>query len=85
MPGEGVALVVNLSVVVPEPGAARLAGVNEAETPAGSWLMEKEIAELNPPLAVVVTVSDPLLEGRMDRLVTEGVTVSAGSETESLQ
>jgi hypothetical protein len=47
--------------------------------------MEKEIAELNPPLAAVVIVRDPLLEGSIERLVADGVTVSDGSEPESFQ
>jgi hypothetical protein len=47
---------VNVSVELPEPGAAIDAGLNAAVTPAGSPVAESETAELKPPETVVETV-----------------------------
>ena len=44
----------NFSTLVPDPGFAKLAGVNAAVTPAGNPLAERETAALNPPLTVTV-------------------------------
>ena len=44
----------NFSTLVPDPGAAKLAGVNVEVTPVGNPLAERETAELNPPLTVTV-------------------------------
>jgi hypothetical protein len=53
VPVVAVLLAVNVRVELPEPGAAMEVGLNEAVTPAGSPLAEREIAELNPPEIVV--------------------------------
>jgi len=45
---------VNFTTLVPDPGAAKLAGVNAAVTPVGNPLTERETAALNPPLTVTV-------------------------------
>lgn len=45
---------------VPEPGAAIEAGLKLPVTPEGSPDAENVIAELNPPVAAVVTTANPL-------------------------
>ena len=56
VPVVAVLLAVNVSVELPEPGAAIDVGLKLAVTPAGSPLAESETAELKPPETVVETV-----------------------------
>ena len=48
-------LPVNVSVLLPLPGAGNDALLKAAVTPVGRPLTEKETAELNPPTTVVAT------------------------------
>ena len=45
----------NVTVDVPEPGAAKEAGLNVAVTPAGTLLALKDTGALNPPVTALVT------------------------------
>lgn len=56
MPADAVEPAAKVKVLLPLPGAAILAGVKVAVTPAGTPLMESATAELNPDPAVVVNV-----------------------------
>ena len=56
VPVVAVLLAVNVSVELPEPGAAIDVGLKLAVTPAGSPLAESDTAELKPPETVVETV-----------------------------
>ena len=56
VPIVAVLLAVNVSVELPEPGAAIDVGLKLAVTPAGSPLAESDTAELKPPETVVETV-----------------------------
>lgn len=56
VPVAAVLLAVNVSVELPEPGAAMDAGLKLAVTPAGNPLAESDTAELKPPDTVVETV-----------------------------
>jgi hypothetical protein len=47
---------VSLSIFVPDPGAARIGCVNDAEIVLGNPLMEKATGALKPPLTVTVRV-----------------------------
>ncbi len=47
---------VSLRILVPDPGAARLACVNDAEIPLGNPLIEKATGALKPPLTVTIRV-----------------------------
>ena len=55
-PGLALLVAVNLRTLLPDPGAARVVGVNAAETPPGNPAMEKDTAALNPPLPVTFTI-----------------------------
>lgn len=48
------ALPVNVSVVLPPPGAAKLVSLNDAVTPLGTPLTFKVVAALKPPTGVTV-------------------------------
>src|SRR5262249_12579443 len=56
VPTVAVLLAVNVNVELPEPGAAIDAGLNEAVTPAGKPVAERETAALNPFATVVEMV-----------------------------
>src|SRR5258708_6299868 len=56
VPGEVVELVLMVSAEEPPPGAAMDVGLKLDEAPIGNPLASSEIAELNPPITVVVTV-----------------------------
>ena len=56
VPSVAVLLAVNISVELPDPGAAIDAGLNDAVTPDGSPEAESETAELKPPETVVEMV-----------------------------
>lgn len=47
---------VSLRILVPDPGAARAACVNEPEIALGNPVMEKATGALKPPLTVTVRV-----------------------------
>ncbi len=47
---------VSLRILVPDPGAARAACVNEPEIALGNPVMEKATGALKPPLTVTVKV-----------------------------
>jgi hypothetical protein len=53
-------------VLLPDPGAARLAGVKEAVKPDGSALVENATAELKPPETATVSVTELLEPGATD-------------------
>lgn len=48
---------VSLRTLVPDPGDARLAGVNALVTPLGNPVTERATAALNPPLRPTVSVT----------------------------
>ena len=50
-------------VEVPLPGAATTEGLNDAVTPAGKPLTDSDNAELNPPMTLVVTVTEVEVPG----------------------
>ncbi|HEU4416760.1 MAG TPA: hypothetical protein VFT65_18365, partial [Candidatus Angelobacter sp.] len=77
-PVAAVLLAVNVSVELPEPGAAIEVGLNAAVTPVGRPVAESEIAELNPPLTVVETVELPELPWVTERLPGETLKVKFG-------
>ena len=54
-PGTTDVVVESVSVLVPEPGALKLAGAKDAETPEGMPVIDSATAELNPPLTVTLT------------------------------
>ncbi len=70
-------LPVNVSVDVPLPPAT-LAGLNVAETPVGSVLVDSETVPVNPLSEVIVTVVD--VEPPLDicRLVGEALMLKSG-------
>jgi len=49
------ALPVNVSVVLPLPGAAKLVLLNDAITPLGTPLAFKVVAAIKPPTGITVT------------------------------
>jgi hypothetical protein len=56
-PGAAVEAAVSVNLLLPLPGAARLAGAKLAVTPLGSPVAEKAIGALKPPEGVVVIVT----------------------------
>jgi len=78
VPAVAVVLAVNVSVELPEPGAAMDVGLNAAVTPEGSPLAESDTAELKPPETVVEIVLDPLLPAATERLVGDALSVKLG-------
>ena len=58
---------VNISTLLPDPGADNAAGWNPPETPVGNPVTEKDTAALNPPLTVTFTpvlLFDPAVTDR---------------------
>ena len=47
---------VNLTTLLPDPGADKVTGVKTDETPLGNPVTEKETAALKPPLTVTFSV-----------------------------
>ena len=78
VPVVAVLLAVNVSVELPEPGAAIDAGLKLAVTPAGSPLAESEMAELKPPETVVETVVAFVPPCATETLVGEAVIAKSG-------
>jgi hypothetical protein len=56
LPGAALDAAFSVSVVLPLPGAARLAGAKPAVTPLGIPLTDNVIGEANPLTAAIVTV-----------------------------
>jgi len=69
---------VNVSVELPEPGAAIDVGLKLAVTPAGSPLAERETAELKPPETVVETVVVFVPPCATDTVVGDAVRAKSG-------
>lgn len=69
---------VNVSVELPLPGAARDAGLKLAVTPVGRPEVERETAELKPPLTAVDIVVLPELPWMTERLAGDAVSVKFG-------
>jgi hypothetical protein len=70
-----------VSVLDPEPGSGMLMGLKLAVTPAGKPEMEKATAELKPPSARVVNVTDPLPLGATVIAASVPDTVNPGTLT----
>ena len=70
MPATACALALKVKVLVPEPGAARLAGAKLAVTPAGSPVAERATALLKPPETATFT---PAMATPPCARVTDGV------------
>jgi hypothetical protein len=68
----------NVTVEVPEPGAAIDAGLKLTVTPAGAPDAVRATAELNPPETAVVIVEVPLLPAATETAVGEAEIVKAG-------
>jgi hypothetical protein len=79
VPAAAVLAAVNVSVELPEPGAAIDVGLNAAVTPEGSPLAESDTAELKPPETVVEIVLVPLLPAATERLVGDALSVKLGA------
>ena len=79
VPVVAVLLAVNVSVELPEPGAASDVGLKLAVTPAGSPLAESDTAELKPPETVVEIVLVPLLPAATETLVGDALSVKLGA------
>jgi hypothetical protein len=58
----------------PDPGAAKLDGAKVAAAPAGSPVMEKVVAALNPPLMLHVKLVEALLPARTGRELESAAT-----------
>ena len=78
VPAVAVLLAENRRVGRPVPGAAIAVGLKLAVTPEGRPEAESEIAELNPPDAVVEIVLLPLLPWATDRLLGEALKAKSG-------
>lgn len=78
MPGAVVEETANLTVDVPEPGAAIEPGLKPTVTPAGAPDAVRAMAELNPPEIAVVTAEPPLLPAATETAVGEPERVKAG-------
>ena len=78
VPVVAVLLAVNVSVELPEPGAAIDVGLKLAVTPAGSPLAESETAELKPPEIVVETVVVFVPPCATDTVVGDAVRAKSG-------
>jgi len=74
VPGAAFVAAVNVTVLTPLPGAAKLAGDRLAVTPAGSPATDKATTALNPLLSVEVALVVP---------VEPAVTVTAAGETDN--
>jgi hypothetical protein len=72
---------VSVMVLVPVPGDATLAGANVAVTPAGSPLADNAMAELNPLIVAVETVSVTGLPAATVALLALGINVKLGATT----
>ena len=79
VPAAAVLAAVNVSVELPDPGAAIDVGLNAAVTPDGWPLAESDTAELKPPETVVEIVLDPLLPAATERLVGDALSVKFGA------
>ena len=71
-------LAVNVSVELPEPGAAIDAGLKLAVTPDGRPETDRATAELNPPETAVETVVVAELPWVTDKLAGEAFNVKSG-------
>src|SRR6185503_518526 len=78
VPVVAVLLAVNVSVELPEPGAAIDVGLKLAVTPAGRPLAESETAELKPPETVVETVVVFVPPCATDTVVGDAVRAKSG-------
>jgi hypothetical protein len=74
----------SVSLLLPLPGDAMLAGAKLAVTPFGSPLIESVTADLNPFCAAVVRVIAVELSVAMVALVALGVNVKLGAVTVSV-
>jgi len=63
-----------MRMLVPEPGAGRVARVKAAEIPVGSPVTEKATAASRPPLIVTVRVTLLLVPGVIGNEVEEAAT-----------
>src|ERR1700722_2284059 len=68
-----------VSVLIPAPGAAIVAGENEAVTPLGAALSDNAIAELKDPPFAVETATRPEDPGMTLRIADEGAMVKVGA------
>jgi hypothetical protein len=82
VPAAVVEATVNVTLELPEPGAAIVAGENATVTPLGAPVAVRATVELNPPetavVTVVVAVTEPVAVSVTAKLVGEAVTVNAG-------
>jgi hypothetical protein len=78
VPAAVVLAAVNVSVELPEPGAAIDVGLNAAVTPEGSPLAESDTAELKPPETLVEIVLVPELPAATERLAGDALTAKSG-------
>jgi len=74
---------VRVSVLLPLPGEAKLAGTNFEVTPRGSPLTERLTADLNPVCAAVLSATETLPDTRL-ALVGVAVSVNVGAGTVSV-
>jgi hypothetical protein len=79
LPVAALPFTVNVTVELPEPGAAIEVGLKDAVTPAGSPLALNAIAELNPPATVVVIFEVPELRRATVIEVGEAASVKLGA------
>src|ERR1700683_424206 len=68
-----------VSVLIPSPGAAIVAGENDAVTPCGAALSDNAIAELKGPPFAVETATRPEDPGARLRIADDGVMVKVGA------
>ena len=73
----------NVTVLAPFPGDAILVGAKVAVTPEGNPVADNATADLKPPRAVVVTVTEAELPAVTDTVVAPGVSVKLGTVTVS--
>src|SRR5689334_8368140 len=78
VPSVAVLLAVNVSVELPEPGAAIDVGLNDAVTPVGSPEAESETAELKPPETVVEMVVVLVPPRVTETVVGDALTAKSG-------
>lgn len=79
MPAAAVLAAVNVSIELPDPGAAIDVGLNAAVTPEGRPLAESETAELKPPETVVEIALVPELPAATERFVGDALSVKFGA------
>ena len=85
VPGAAVLAAVSVTVLVPLPGAAKLAGERLAVTPEGKPVTDSATAALNPLLKVDVTLVVPLAPAAKVTAAGEAVSViDPGTETVTL-